>query len=132
MSRTSKYISYTIAGILIIILYFLMNPNVSTFPKCPLYSATGLYCPGCGSQRAFHHLLHFNLNGVVRNNILFLALVLVLLYELTRTIINRFYDKKKRSIFYQKKALLIMLLLVIVYWVLRNILIHPFTLLAPN
>ena len=38
------------------------------FPKCPVWLLTGLYCPSCGNQRAFHALLqgdvaqalHFN------------------------------------------------------------------------
>ncbi len=27
-------------------------------PPCPTLALTGLYCPGCGSLRAVHHLLH--------------------------------------------------------------------------
>ena len=28
------------------------------FLACPTFTLTGLYCPGCGSTRAVHHLLH--------------------------------------------------------------------------
>lgn len=28
------------------------------YPLCPLYAATGLYCPGCGMLRATHAALH--------------------------------------------------------------------------
>jgi len=28
------------------------------FPSCPFHTATGLLCPGCGSMRAVHFLLH--------------------------------------------------------------------------
>jgi hypothetical protein len=28
------------------------------YPRCPLYAWTGWLCPGCGSLRALHELLH--------------------------------------------------------------------------
>ena len=35
------------------------NPEESSFfPPCLFHSATGLKCPGCGSQRAIYLLLH--------------------------------------------------------------------------
>lgn len=35
------------------------NPSTSRlFPPCPFLAVTGLYCPGCGSTRAMHQLLH--------------------------------------------------------------------------
>lgn len=38
--------------------FFLFDPAQYPFPRCPFYVFTGLYCPGCGSQRATHALLH--------------------------------------------------------------------------
>src|SRR3954463_10202601 len=42
---------------------FLFNPSsgVSYFPSCPLRLLTGLYCPGCGTLRGLHQLLHGHL-----------------------------------------------------------------------
>jgi len=38
---------------------FLHDPEHSThFLPCPFHWLTGWYCPGCGSQRAIHDLLH--------------------------------------------------------------------------
>ena len=38
----------------------LFDPNAvdSILPPCPWHALTGLYCPGCGSTRALHALVH--------------------------------------------------------------------------
>ena len=58
---------------------FAFNPAGSRlFPPCPFHAVTGLYCPGCGSTRAAHHLLHgrvataFDFNALVVVSIPFL------------------------------------------------------------
>ena len=44
-------------------------------PPCPWYALTGLYCPGCGSTRALHSLVHADLAGALAMNpLLVLAL----------------------------------------------------------
>ncbi|WDC84733.1 DUF2752 domain-containing protein [Caloramator sp. mosi_1] len=41
------------------VLYFYKNnPEVTLYPTCPFLYITGYYCPGCGSSRAYYHLLH--------------------------------------------------------------------------
>ena len=59
---------------------FTFNPAGSRlFPPCPFHAATGLYCPGCGSTRAAHHLLHgrvataFDFNALMVVSLPFLA-----------------------------------------------------------
>lgn len=47
-----------LAGLGLAVLYFLLDPARYPFPRCPFFVLTGLYCPGCGSQRALHALLH--------------------------------------------------------------------------
>ena len=38
---------------------FFIDPRQASFlPSCPLHTCTGLYCPGCGSTRALHALVH--------------------------------------------------------------------------
>ena len=38
--------------------------SVIPFPKCPFKVLTGLDCPGCGSQRAIHSLLHWDIVSI--------------------------------------------------------------------
>ena len=55
-----KYISIFCAGIILIVIYGLFDPAKTIFPKCIFKMITGLLCPGCGSQRAVHQILHGN------------------------------------------------------------------------
>ena len=38
--------------------YFALDPARHPFPRCMFLTLTGWQCPGCGSQRALHALLH--------------------------------------------------------------------------
>jgi hypothetical protein len=54
------------------------NPTAGNLPRCPFHAVTGLWCPGCGTQRGLHALLHGDLVGAVGYNALMvLALPLV-------------------------------------------------------
>ena len=58
---------------------FTFDPTFSSFyPGCLFYRTTGLLCPGCGSLRALHQLLHGNFVTALRfNPLLFLTFILV-------------------------------------------------------
>ena len=58
-----------ILGVIGLAVYFMFDPSTATFfPPCPLRYATGLKCPGCGSQRAIHQLFHGNIAGAFAYN----------------------------------------------------------------
>ena len=58
MSRRALLITI-MAAITFIGVYFIIDPGKSVWkPKCIFHSFTGLQCPGCGSQRMIHALLH--------------------------------------------------------------------------
>jgi hypothetical protein len=58
---------------------FVFNPAQSGFyPFCLFHRTTGLLCPGCGSLRALHQLLHGNIVMALRcNAVLVLCLPVV-------------------------------------------------------
>lgn len=68
-----------VAGIGILVRF---NPATSAFyPFCPLHRLTGLLCPGCGSLRALHELLHGNvLTAFHLNALLVLSLPLLAVF----------------------------------------------------
>ena len=56
------------------IFYFAADPSTFRWmPKCAVYHLTGYQCPGCGSQRALHALLHGQLTEAWDFNALFVA-----------------------------------------------------------
>ena len=118
--------------IVVIVFYFTIDPNEVDFMlKCPLYKTTGIYCPGCGSQRATHHLLHFNFDKALQSNVLFILGIPIVSYHYAIPIVNSTFNTKYQSIFDSTRNLVVLLVLIIIFWVLRNIPQYPFTLLAP-
>jgi hypothetical protein len=101
---------------------FAFDPErVHVFPVCPFHQMTGLWCPGCGTTRALHQLLHGNLAAAFRFNLLSMTLMPVAGYLVVRGDASAL-----------KPGWIWLLLVVIVaFGVLRNIPAYPFTLLAP-
>jgi hypothetical protein len=54
------------------ILFFFNPAEHGFYPACYLHAATGLNCPGCGSLRAMHQLLHGHVVEAARLNLLLL------------------------------------------------------------
>ena len=119
--------------LLIAVLFFFLDPNEQIiFPRCIFNSLSGYYCPGCGSQRAIHNLLHLNIAGVVQNNVLFLPAVLAIFYHYLHPFLNRKYNWRLPNIFYLKNTPWVFLGIVLLFWVLRNLPFYPFLVLAPG
>lgn len=120
-------------GIALAFLYFYVNPSkVDFLPKCPLYLTTGVYCPGCGSQRATHHLLNFNFWGVVQQNVLYIFGLAIIVYHLIIEGLNLIFKKNIYNYIYHPKTPIIILIFVIIFWIARNIPYQPFNWLAPH
>ena len=115
------------------ILFYFVNPKEhQLFPKCIFHSVTSYHCPGCGSQRAIHNLLHLNFGGVVSNNFLFLPAMLLVAYHYIHPILNKLLQWELPNIFYYKNTPWIIFGVVILFWILRNLPFYPFNILAPD
>ena len=112
------------------LLFFILDPAKHIiFPRCVFYSLSGYYCPGCGSQRAIHNLLHLNIAGVVKNNILFLPAAVVIIYHYVHPVMNRRLGLRLPNILYMKHTPWVILGIVSVFWILRNM--SCFSFLSP-
>jgi len=102
------------------------------YPTCPFHDLTGLYCPGCGSTRAMHQLLHGHLRAAMGYNAVMVlclpfavvgmaleALRVVRGRRLTETYLSPWLIRGIAAAF-------------TAFWVLRNIPAYPFFYLAPH
>ena len=111
----------------------LLDPATSgLFPPCPLRYLTGWYCPGCGSLRALHQLLHGNLRAAWSLNPLTVLLSPFLAYG---TISYAFFEIRGSylpRIFLPAVWIRVLCAVIILFGIVRNIPVHPFNLLAPG
>lgn len=59
----------------VVVLWSFDPRSAGFFPKCPMFLWTGLQCPGCGTTRALHALVHGDLAAAVRFNPFTMALL---------------------------------------------------------
>ena len=110
--------------LMLLVLYAYFDPaQADFFPACPFHSLTGFLCPGCGSQRALHHLLNLQVSTAYSYNPL---LIISLPYILTATVGDHIPNLspallKWRKIFFGRNAIIIVLLIIISFWIFRNL-----------
>lgn len=99
-------------------------------PPCPSLWLTGLFCPGCGTTRALHALLHGDLPGALAMNplmVVSLPPVAVLLAHELQLLPRAMAPLAKRLADARVWAVVL-----IGYGVLRNLPWVPFSWLAPG
>jgi hypothetical protein len=102
------------------------------YPICPFHAVTGLHCPGCGTARAMHQLLHGNVWAAMRLNLLAVVLLPPLAYG-SLSIALRFVGRKPLpGVFIPASWIWTLLAVIILFWILRNVPCYPFSLLAPQ
>ena len=133
MSHRVKFCLYFGAASIAIIAVYRFNPAKSFFyPPCPFRTLTGFYCPGCGSLRAVHQLLHGNLLAGFRLNLLMMLSLPIMGYALIANIIYFVRGYPLPRIFVPAIWIWILLIVILLFWVLRNVPLYPFLLLAPH
>jgi len=107
-----------------VMLYFFAPAEYPFYPKCLFHLATGLSCPGCGSLRAAHSLLHGDFAAAFRFNPLPFVL-----FPITGLAWIIYRPASLTSI--PPKWVWALLGVIIGFGVLRNLPVAPFTYLNP-
>lgn len=120
------------AALASIYLYFNSPFEKSVFPPCIFRSVLKLYCPGCGGTRATYELLHGNVLKAFRYNSLYILSIPFIIYLVLLILdINVNGKPLLPKLNMSKSAVIALFIIIFGYWILRNINIFPFTLLAP-
>jgi hypothetical protein len=99
---------------------FWFDPSQSRFyPRCLFQEATGLLCPGCGSLRAIHQLLHGNLAAALRFNALLVVSLPVLAWFGGRYWVRRLRQQPPGT--FQTKWLFLFLGIAVAFSIWRNL-----------
>jgi len=98
---------------------------------CPFNALAGLHCPGCGTLRAAHQLLHLHLASALGLNPLMVLSTPFLGYALLSRVMIGIRGKPLPKVFVPPAWIWALLGIIIAFWILRNIPAYPFSLLAP-
>lgn len=106
-------------------IYYSYDPAThSWFPQCPFKALTGLDCPGCGSQRAVHAILHGDFMKAFYHNALLMPFIPYLTVGFGYRWVKNPDDRllKWRKILFGEYAIKILAAVIFTYFILRNVL----------
>lgn len=134
-SNGERLLALTVIGATLaaLVYLFLYNPSTgeSYFPSCPLRSLTGLYCPGCGTLRGLHQLLHGHLYAAFGFNPLMVLSLPFIAYAYLSYAVMALRGRSLPRFFVPPVLIKALFWVVVAFGVLRNVPAYPFSLLAP-
>ena len=117
MRKELVFVGGTAAAGLLVIGF--MDPAL--WPKCPIHAITGIWCPGCGGQRAVSQLLQGNPAAAIDQNAIIFAIPVFIALG--------FVAQKLKKRWLTNSVIATTLVVATVFTVLRNL---PGSWLAPN
>jgi Protein of unknown function (DUF2752) len=106
--------------------YWFEPGKTGIFPVCPFRALTGFNCPGCGTTRALHQLLHGHVVAAIELNPLTILLLPVLVYALVSFTKSAIIGRPMPDISIQPRYVWLSLIVVFGFWVFRNTPLYPF------
>ena len=106
---------------------FIFEPGkTGFFPACPFRMLTGLTCPGCGSTRGLHRLVHGDVVGAFEFNPLMVLVLPFLLYSLVRYTTAALRGRPLQRHYVKPNYIWILVGLIMSFWIFRNTRFYPF------
>jgi hypothetical protein len=113
------------------VLYLISPYDSGVYARCPFNALTDLYCPGCGTLRGVHELLHGRIGSAMGLNPLMVLLLPFIAYSFIKYVAAGMRERPERNIFIPSVFIWALLGIIVLFWILRNLPYYPFTLLAP-
>jgi len=105
----------------------LFEPGKSGFfLACPFRKITGFTCPGCGSTRAMHRLIHGDVIAAFQFNPLFVLALPLLFYVLVRYTDAAIRGKTVNPNKLNAKYIWALFVVILSFWIFRNTPFYPF------
>ena len=106
---------------------FIFEPGRSGFfPICPFRFLTGFQCPGCGTTRALHQILHGHIITAFTLNPLFLISIPFILFAFLRYTIIVLRGGVPRQNVLPAPYIYAIFVIVVSFWIFRNTPFYPF------
>ena len=122
-------IALGLAGVAVLYAFDPRNPG--NYPICPFLGLTGYHCPGCGTLRALHQLLHGNVIAALGYNPLTILSLPFIAYSFADGAMKAFMVKGLPRIFIPHQFIWALFVGIVTFWVLRNVPVDLLTVLAP-
>ena len=101
--------------------YFMVDPTTSRWvPKCTVYTLTGYKCPGCGSQRMLHSLLHGDLKAAWHYNAFLICFIPFIIFGAAVEMNRKRYPTLYARV-YSTPVIITVCVLIILWTICRNI-----------
>lgn len=123
MTQRRWWIGAGIVAMLVVaaVIYYVYDPATTPFPRCPFLVLTGWECPGCGSQRAIHSLLHLDFAAAWRYN----AMLVLSIPYVVLLVVAEWLGRRRQSRLYRVLNSEVLIwsyfVLVVAWWILRNV-----------
>ena len=119
----SIWLTIAVAGVYL----FIFEPGQSGyFLPCPFRALTGLNCPGCGTTRCLHQLLHGNVSAGFKLNPLFVVALPFLIWALVAYTNSAISGGLSRPANVKPRYVWSLVGLIISFWIFRNTPFYPF------